>query len=463
MIRIFKQYIPRHFILLVLAEALICVAAMYAGKEFRFSLYKSTTFKGDLTITALLFAAVMISSMTAMGLYQRRARNDSAGTIVRVVSSFLVAVLVMSLVFYSFPDLFLGRGAFGFAVLFALIGVLIARFLFMNLAGQEALKRRILVLGTGQHAKHIADMGVDPKRYGFRVVGFLKLPGEESVLSEDKYIRQGTALSSVVASNDVDEIVVALDDRRIGLPLHEILDWKMRGVEIVDLATFFEKEAQMLKLEAMHPSWMIFSDGFNGGLLTDSAKRGFDLFASSLLLAVSWPFMLGTAIAILIESGIKAPILYRQYRVGQHGKPFQVLKFRSMRVDAEKDGVARWAQQNDDRVTRVGRVIRATRLDELPQIFNVWRGEMSFVGPRPERPEFVEELRKAIPYYEERHRVKPGITGWAQLCYPYGASVEDALRKLEYDLYYVKNHNIFLDFIILLQTAEVILWRVGSR
>lgn len=463
MIRIFRQYIPRHFILLIVAETLICAASMYAGKEFRFSLYYSTTFKGDLTLTSILFALVMISSMTAMGLYQRRARNDSAGTIVRVVSSFLVGVLVMSLVFYSFPDLFLGRGAFGFAILFAFIGVLIARFLFMNLASQEVLKRRILVLGTGQQAKQIAEMDNHPKRYGFKLVGFLKLPGEETVLPEKAYINTGEVLSEVIARNDVDEIVVALDDRRIGLPLHEILDCKMRGVEIVDLATFFEKEAQMLKLEAMHPSWIIFSDGFRGGLFTDFAKRSLDLLASSLLLSISWPFMLVTALAIIIESGHKAPILYRQYRLGQHAKPFQVLKFRSMRVDAEKDGVARWAQQDDNRVTRVGRVIRATRLDELPQIFNVWRGDMSFVGPRPERPEFVEDLRKTIPYYEERHRVKPGITGWAQLCYPYGASVEDALRKLEYDLYYVKNHNIFLDLIIMLQTAEVILWRVGSR
>jgi sugar transferase (PEP-CTERM system associated) len=234
-------------------------------------------------------------------------------------------------------------------------------------------------------------------------------------------------------------------------------------VDITDIATFLERETGRVMLDVLNPSWLIFSDGFRRDMARRITRRSFDLLAGALLFVLALPFMMLTIIAIKLEDGLRAPVIYRQLRVGMLDRQFNILKFRSMRTDAEKDGVAQWARENDDRTTRVGRVIRKSRLDELPQLFNVIRGDMSFVGPRPERPEFVATLSESIPYYRERHWVKPGITGWAQICYPYGSSERDAIEKLQYDLYYVKNHNLVFDFMILLQTAEVVLWRHGAR
>jgi sugar transferase (PEP-CTERM system associated) len=230
----------------------------------------------------------------------------------------------------------------------------------------------------------------------------------------------------------------------------------------MDLLTFYEREQRLVFLDILSPSWLLFSDGFATSGLRPILKRGFDILASMLLLSVSWWVMLLTAIAIYIESGLGAPVFYRQQRVGYRNQLFDVIKFRSMRVDAEKNG-AQWASQVDDRVTAVGRFIRKYRIDELPQLFNVFNGDMSFVGPRPERPQFVDGFMETIPYYKERHRVKPGITGWAQLCYPYGANEYDTRQKLQYDLYYVKNYSLFLDLTIMMSTVEVVLWGKGAR
>jgi sugar transferase (PEP-CTERM system associated) len=255
-----------------------------------------------------------------------------------------------------------------------------------------------------------------------------------------------------------------MDERRRAFPIDDLLECKLQGIEILDLLNFYERETSKIKLDLLSPSWVIFSQGFRRGGLRTFFGRLFDLFASIIILLLTWPFMLATAIAILIECrSFKCPVLFRQTRVGLNGKEFQVLKFRSMVVDAEKDGKAQWATKNDSRVTQVGKFIRKTRLDELPQLFNVIRGDMSFVGPRPERPEFVKDLGRKLPYYDERHRVKPGITGWAQMNYPYGSSDRDALEKLQYDLYYVKNQDLMLDLFILLQTVEVVIFGKGAR
>jgi sugar transferase (PEP-CTERM system associated) len=261
--------------------------------------------------------------------------------------------------------------------------------------------------------------------------------------------------------------VVAVDERRRtdqgGFPLDELLDCKLNGIEVVDELRFLERESGTLNIRSLSPGWLVFSDGFSFSPLRDLLERGFDLLASALLLVLSAPLMVLAVVAIKLEEGLRAPLIYSQERVGFGGRVFRVHKFRSMRVDAEKDGKAVWAQKNDNRVTRVGQFIRNTRIDELPQIFNVLKGEMSFVGPRPERPQFVEQLAQQIPFYRERHRVKPGITGWAQLCYPYGASMQDAEEKLKYDLYYIKNHSLLFDLYILVRTVEVILLGNGVR
>jgi sugar transferase (PEP-CTERM system associated) len=262
--------------------------------------------------------------------------------------------------------------------------------------------------------------------------------------------------------NELDEIVMAMDDRRRGFPVHELLECRLAGIEIQDLPTFLERETGKVRLDVLNPSWIIFGEGFRASPVQRVLERGFDVAASSALLLLASPLMLLAMIAIKLEDGISAPVLYRQRRVGRYGEDFDVLKFRSMSEDAET-GEAVWAKKNDPRVTRVGSIMRKTRIDELPQLVNVLRGQMSFVGPRPERPEFVHQLEERIPYYSERHTVKPGITGWAQLCYPYGSSEKDAIEKLQYDLYYVKNRSLLFDLAILVQTVEVVLWGKGAR
>jgi sugar transferase (PEP-CTERM system associated) len=297
---------------------------------------------------------------------------------------------------------------------------------------------------------------------GFKVIGFVPARNEDRVIPSDRLLLKDKPVSAIAYELEIDEIVVAMDDRRQQFPLKELLDCRLAGVEVVELASFLERETGKVYLDILIPSWMIFGTGFRRDVFRRFSERAFDLGASLLLLVVALPVMVLTALAIKLEEGFSAPVFYGQPRVGYAGRVFRVLKFRSMRVDAEKNG-ARWATENDDRVTRVGRFIRKVRIDELPQLLNVFSGHMSFVGPRPERPEFVKGLNESIPYYDVRHAVKPGITGWAQLCYPYGASELDASEKLQYDLYYVKNHSLVFDILILLQTVDVILLGKGAR
>jgi len=295
------------------------------------------------------------------------------------------------------------------------------------------------------------------------VVGYVPGSCDSVTVPEDQIIRGGGTLFDVCREYRVEEIVVAMDDRRRGFPVQELLECRLRDIDVIDMLSFLERETGKVRVEVLTPSWMIFGSGFSRSGPRQFTARALDVLASLALLSISWPVMLLTALAIKIEDGMRAPVFYSQTRVGLEGRSFQLLKFRSMRVDAEKEGKAIWAEKQDRRVTRVGSATRAIRLDELPQIFNVLAGDMRFVGPRPERPEFVESLCAKIPYYRERHIVKPGITGWAQLCYPYGSSEQDAIEKLQYDLYYVKNHSLIFDLSILAQTIEVILWRKGAR
>jgi len=278
----------------------------------------------------------------------------------------------------------------------------------------------------------------------------------------DEIINDGANLTEAALKHNVDEIVVALSERRGGsMPLRQLLDCKLSGVRVVDIATHFEKTLAQINIKHVNAGWLVFGDGFSQGMLRAAIKRVCDIIFAALILALTWPLMLLTALAIRIES--RGPVLYRQERVGLNGVPFNVIKFRSMRTDAEKDGKPRWATKNDDRVTRVGRFIRKVRIDELPQLFNVLVGEMSMVGPRPERQFFVDELISKIPYYAVRHSVKPGVTGWAQVRYEYGSTIEDSVEKLQYDLYYVKNHSLFLDLLIMLETVAVVLTDKGAR
>ncbi|PCJ20462.1 MAG: UDP-phosphate galactose phosphotransferase [Gammaproteobacteria bacterium] len=461
-IRVFKQSIRMPFIVLAALEGIsFCLS-------FLFAVYVRFDDVGagleGLALQQYLFGLIMSLSMLSVGLYHARLREGLSGVMLRAIVGVVLSSIALALLFYIFPELFVGRGVLAIAALLSLLAVMVIRLISMRVVDQRLLKRRILVLGAGDRADNIVNrLRRRSDQRGFSIVGFVHIKGEHNVVPEELIVDTGDNFVEYVLSNEIDEIVVAVGDRRKKFPLDELLDCKLSGVEVVDIITFFEREIGKIELDLLHPSWLIFSTGFDRGLLREYLERGFDVFASSLLLVVTWPVMLAAIAAIRIEDGRGASFLYKQKRVGEFGDVFDVLKFRSMIENAEVKGSPQWATDNDSRITRVGRFIRKTRIDELPQILNVLRGDMSFVGPRPERPEFVELLNEKIPYYNERHRVKPGITGWAQLCYPYGASDNDSLQKLQYDLYYVKNHNLLLDLIILIQTVEVVLFGKGAR
>ncbi len=451
-IRIFGHYIRLQILLLAMLEALIFIASIYVGALMRFvgDIYAAETEIGWLLPRAIVFASIMVSSMAALGLYQPNHRERILGTALRISTSFLLGGIAMAVCFYVFPGIYTGRGAFGLATAISFLGIVIVRAISLSPIGENLFRRRVLVLGTGAKASSILGMRRRADWRGFSLVGFVHVRGEPDVVDPSKVLTIDKPLMDFAIEQEIDQIVIALDERRSNFPIDELLKCKMNGIDVLEIFTFFEREFGKIRLDMLQPSQLIFSDGFQPNALYPYIKRIFDIAVVLLLLAIAWPIMAVTALAILRESGGTGPIRYRQLRVGQGGKLFNILKFRSMRV-------------NDSRVTRVGAVIRKFRIDELPQIFNVLCGDMSFVGPRPERPEFVSQLTDTIPLYAQRHLVKAGISGWAQLCYPYGSSEKDAREKLQYDLYYVKNNSLFLDLLILLQTAEVVLFRKGAR
>lgn len=465
MIRIFRHYIPGSVFLLMILEVLVFLASVYIGATLRFMEpgYIPVDFAVNLLPKSLLFATVMISSMMLFQLYDYWEWNGGMQHMLpRLGAALTLGFVAMTLIFYLFPYTFLGRGVFTIAYMTSVMLVSLLRLFIFRWANLDGLKRRVLVLGTGTRAAKICSLYESGSvAHRLKIVGYLPLNGTQHFVDYSAILHNQGCLSQIAMLHNVREIIVAIRDRRGELPLEDLLECKLKGIKITELSAFFEREAGQLQVETLSMSWMIHSEGFHKGKTRDINKRIFDLCASGLLLVISSPVMALAAILIFLESG--SPVIYRQERVGQDGRVFTIYKFRSMGLDAEKAGVPQWATQNDDRITRLGRILRKLRIDELPQIFNVFRGDMSFVGPRPERPFFVEKLARKISYYKCRHSVKPGITGWAQVRYAYGASVEDAIEKLQYDLYYVKNHGLFLDFMVLFATVQVVLWGKGAR
>lgn len=412
---------------------------------------------------ALVFTLAGVFAMVSTGLYNPRLRDGLPGVMVRLAVAHAFLAVLVGVVFYVVPSLELGRGVLGIALAVSLVSLGAFRWLHMGVLARQQVHRRVLVLGAGVRASHLLRFRRRTDFIGIDFVGFVPMPGDDLHVPEDRCVDLEHDLRRYVALNGIDQLVIAVDDRRHGLPMEALLACRTQGVDVVDLVSFLEKELGLLKLDIMNPGWLVFSPGFNKRMFRLWVKRLFDVLVSGSLLVATLPLMLLTALAIWLESGGRGPILYRQVRVGEEGVPFELIKFRSMKVDAEAGGKAQWAQKSDPRVTRIGRFIRKYRVDELPQLINILSGRMSFVGPRPERPEFVTDLERQVPYYAERHRVKPGLTGWAQVRYPYGSSREDAFQKLQFDLYYAKNHSVLMDVSILLQTAEVVLLGRGAR
>jgi sugar transferase (PEP-CTERM system associated) len=471
--RMFRQQSLRWFGVLAAVELILLLLAPWLAIQTRFYADPEALASAGLMLLphSGVFAGVVWISMMALGMYQRHGRAIKGvvvGTLTRLVLAMAGSALVLMVLYFIAPGVEVGRGVLALSLAYAFALLILSRMIFSRLATDGRLRRRALFLGAGNRASALlADTRLEDELRSVKIVGFVASgdgPRSRPVaLDPAREITVTGSLVDTAFEQQIDDIVVASDDMRNCLSMDELMSCRLAGINVLRLDSFYEREMGRVMLEGLLPSWFIFTQRFNGTVLRRFSRRVFDLAAAAGILLLAWPMMVFVALAIWLESGGKGSVLYFQDRVGEGDKVFALVKFRSMRSDAENDGVARWAQAGDDRVTRVGSIIRKLRLDELPQLYNVFRGNMSMVGPRPERPEIVAELKRVIPYYGLRHSITPGLTGWAQLRYPYGASVEDAVEKLRYDLYYIKNQSLLFDLQILLQTIEVVLFRRGSR
>ena len=461
MVRLFKHYVPHAVLLLGLIDfALLLIAGDLAWGLRAAQVGMDTGALLDRSAMLAGFAAVVLTTMIAVGVYGSEALRSLRFAGARLLVAVSLAIIALALLDYLLPGSTFWRSTLFYAMALAIALLLLNRIVVGGILGAHAFRRRVLVLGAGPRARRLLQLGERPGS-GFTIVGYIAMSEDRPAIPQPVPRAAIQDLSRHVADLGASEVVLALEERRNALPLKDLLRIKTAGVHVNDFSSFMERETGRVDLDTLNPSWLIFSDGFSSGrAISSAAKRMFDIAASGLLLALTFPLI--ALFALLVKFDSRGPAFFRQTRVGLYGQPFTVLKLRSMRIDAEAGG-ARWAEENDPRVTRIGRIMRTLRIDELPQVWTVLKGQMSFVGPRPEVPHFVEDLEEQLPYYAERHMVKPGITGWAQINYPYGASIEDARRKLEYDLYYAKNYTPFLDLLILLQTLRVILWPEGAR
>ncbi|MFM7379276.1 MAG: TIGR03013 family XrtA/PEP-CTERM system glycosyltransferase [Erythrobacter sp.] len=461
MIRLFKHYIPHAVLLLGLLDLALLVLASEIAWQWRAAQIGMDLGEFSGRSPALLGTAMVIwLAMIAVGVYGPNALRSLRFAGARVLVAISLGIIALAVVDFVIQSEMFWRSTLLYTMGLTILVLVADRLLLNSFLGSSAFRRRGMVLGAGDRAQRLRELGEKPET-GFAIVAYIAMSDQNRVVEEAIPRAAIHDLGRFVENLGVSEVVLALQERRNALPLKDLLRIKTKGVHVNDFSSFIERETGRVDLETINPSWLIFSDGFSSTRMFSSAvKRIFDITASVILLALTLPLIILFAGLVKLDS--KGPAFFRQNRVGLYGEPFTLIKLRSMRTDAEKDG-AKWAEKNDPRITRLGRFIRKVRIDELPQTWSVLKGEMSFVGPRPEVPSFVESLEEEIPFYGERHMVKPGITGWAQINYPYGASVEDSRCKLEYDLYYAKNYTPFLDFVILLQTLRVILWPEGAR
>ncbi len=461
MIRLFKHYIPHAVLLLGLLDIALLALAGEVAWHIRSGQIAMDPGPVSERFPAILTTAIVIwLAMVAVGVYGPKALRSLRFAGARLLVAISLGIIALAVIDFLLPMEMLWRSTLLYTMGLAIVVLVADRMLLNSFLGSSAFRRRVMVLGAGDRAQRLRELGDRPET-GFVIVSYIAMSENQRVVEEAISRSAIHDLGKFVENLGVSEVVLALQERRNSLPLNDLLRIKTKGVHVNDFSSFMERETGRVDLDTVNPSWLIFSDGFSSGrMLSSAVKRIFDIIASLALLVLTLPIILIFAVLVKLDS--KGPAFFRQQRVGLYGQPFQLIKLRSMRIDAEKDG-AKWAEENDPRITRLGRFIRKVRIDELPQTWSVLKGQMSFVGPRPEVPKFVDDLQEEIPFYGERHMVKPGITGWAQINFPYGASIEDSRRKLEYDLYYAKNYTPFLDLVILLQTVRVILWPEGAR
>jgi sugar transferase (PEP-CTERM system associated) len=458
LVRIFGHYVSSRLLLLLTIEAALFFGALLLAARFRLPNVPS----GNLLADGLLFTLVTCVAFSASGLYQSGTSQSVRRVVPAVILSLLLAAFGLGLLSYLVPDAYIGRGVLGLALVLSFGVTLVTRVLFGRFALAGLLRSRVMIVGSGDEVNHVVASVDERAKLHSEIVAIAPLSQQTIVPTYVSPVLDAANLPAACTNFRVDEIVVALRDQRgASLPMDALLQCKLKGVRVTDLSTFLERLQGRIRLDGLRASTLIYGDGFRQGAIRTISKRAFDVFVSATILIFASPIMLISAIIVALES--RGPVLYTQERVGEGGKPFGILKFRSMVQDAEKDGKPRWAQANDSRVTRFGRLMRRTRIDELPQLINVLRGQMSFVGPRPERPFFVAQLKQRIPLYDARHTVKPGLTGWAQVRHSYAASEEDSRAKLEYDLFYVKNHTLLLDILILIETGGVVVTGKGAR
>ncbi len=459
MIRLLNRYCSRRTMLQVVCDLSLMLAAFVGACLISFVHYGNRALP---TAQGFSLLAGLLLINTASGLYGRSRIRSVNQWRRRAVLAPVLGLLLSYTVLSVLPPESADLEKLRWLTMLCVLGVVAHR---VYAAYDDATSRpssRVLIVGAGESAELVGrTIGLANRHV--QVVGYVPGPNElQSTVESGPLLGGALSLKDRAIGLRVDHIIVALSERRGGtMPIDDLLECRIVGMRVWDLSTYFEKMLGQIRIDQLHPGWLIFGNGFDHSIYRDIAKRVFDIVWSCVLLALATPLMALTAIGIVLES--RGPVFYRQERVGQDGRTFRVLKFRSMRLDAEKNGTPQWAVAKDARVTRVGAMIRRFRLDEFPQLLNVLRGEMSLVGPRPERPYFVKQLTSKIPFYALRHSVKPGVTGWAQVRYQYGASMEDALEKLQYDLYYVKNHSLLLDVVVLFQTIGVVLSGKGAR
>ena len=468
MVRIFNQYVSLKGIVMLLLEgglimlALLCaVRIRFWGSAPGFDAYVSLP---DFAWQSLVFVATLLLCFYYCDLYRLNTIQGRNDQLIAIGQSLGAGSLLLGIVYFIFPSLLLGRGIFFISVSLVPAFITLSRKALDRIWRAAALKENVLIIGTGNLAASVAGQLLKRGDLNWELAGFAEMETGgakgRTLFGRPVFEPEESSLVAIVERHQASRIIVALEDRRNVLPTRDLVRLRVQGIRVEDAHSTISALTGRVWLETVKPSWFVFTDGFHRSTVTLILKRAIDLAAGVAGLVLSLPIMLCVALAVRLDS--PGPVIFRQRRVGLAGKCFELLKFRSMRMDAEAAG-AQWATKNDPRATRIGRFLRKYRLDELPQFINMIRGDMSLVGPRPERPEFVEELRKHISYYDERHSVRPGVTGWAQVQYQYGSNLEDAIRKLEYDLFYLKNMSISFDCVIILDTVRIVTTGQGSQ